>query len=698
MKTRAPALFAVLLLGAAAAGCLWLWLRPPQPLELVAGAPESFPDSTWKPDGKARGLAVEVLEEAARRSGYRLQWVNMDTFPGGCDAAIRQGRVDLCPAVGALPQRKKQFYLSKPWLRGDFCLVSRAEKRVLQEELSPLTTISHVRGPVTNQLVERRLPQVRKIPTKSRVDAVLTMCRGQSDAAVLDAVLFQQLLLTRPPECQGIPLYAEILRGAAVEVGLAGPKYRAAVLNDLRERISDMRADGTLARAIKRWQPLWFGDTELMLQEQESRWQIVALRFGIAGAGVLVLALVLMNRRIASARRAAERAAEAKSEFIAAISHEIRTPLGGVLSTAELMKGCRMDDEARQYVDIILDSGKSLQHLLNDLLDLKKAEAGRLIINARDFPVRPVLQGVVDAFQAAAAIKGITCRMEVDDRVPEVVRGDADRLRQLAWNLMSNAVKFTLQGEVCLRARWRNGLRVEVEDSGLGIAPGVLPRLFQKYVQAGPSATGAFGGTGLGLALCRALVEAIGGKIGVRSQEGVGSLFWFELPWPQGAAPPPARERGENGARPAAPVPKSVLLAEDNPTNRMVIRRFLEKAGCQVDVVENGQQAVEKAASWRYDVIFMDCFMPVLDGYGAARKIRDTPGPNRGVPIVAITAAAMDSDRRKALQAGMNDYITKPVTAEDLLGALHRWAPAAGAPPDEPVGTGAAEPSLKSSA
>jgi signal transduction histidine kinase/CheY-like chemotaxis protein len=688
MKARAPALLAVLLLGAAATGSLWLWLRPAEPVQLIVGAPEIPPDTTWKPEGKVRGLAVDVLEEAARRGGYRLRWVNMDTFPGGCDAAIRQGRVDLCPAVGILPERKRQFHISRPWLRGDFCLVSRAETRVLQEEISPRITISHVNGPVTNQLVKRRLPHVQKIATKSRKDAVVTMCRGQSDAAFLDAVLFQQLLLVRPPECQGIPLYAEVVRGAAVEVGLAGPKYRAAVLDDLRGRIAEMRADRTLARAIKRWQPLWFGDTELMLQEQESRWQIAALRFGIAGAGILVLALVLMNRRIASARRAAERAAEARSEFIAAISHEIRTPLGGVLSTAELMKNCRMDDEARQYVDIILDSGKSLQHLLNDLLDLKKAEAGRLIVNAFDFPVRPVLQGVLDAFRGAATIKGITCRMEVEDSVPEVVRGDASRLRQLVWNLMSNAVKFTMRGEVCLRAKWRNGLRVEVEDTGVGIASSVMPRLFHKYVQAGPSVTGNFGGTGLGLALCKALVEAIGGKIGVQSQEGVGSLFWFELPWPEGAAPPPVAEQDNHGFPLPAPVPKAVLVAEDNPTNRMVIRRFLEKAGCQVDVVENGEQAVQQAATRRYDAIFMDCFMPVLDGYAAARQIRAEPGPSQDVPIVAITAAAMDSDRRKALQAGMNDYITKPLTAEDLLGALHRWAH----PPEDTAGRDAAEP------
>ncbi len=690
MKTRASALLAVLLLGAVATGSLGLWLRPGEPLQLIVGAPEIPPDTTWKPHGQVRGLAVDVLEEAARRAGYRLQWVNMNTFPGGCDAAIPAGKVDLCPAVGVLPERKKQFYISKPWLRGDFCLVSRAEKRILQEEISAQTTISHVHGPVTNQLMERRLPQVQKIPTKTRLDAVLTMCRGQSDAAVLDAVLFQQLLLNRPPECKDMPLYAEVLRGASVEVGLAGPKYRAAVLDELRERIAEMRSDGTLGRAIKRWQPLWFGDTELMLQEQESRWQIATLRFGIAGAGILVLALVLMNRRIAAARRAAERAAEARSEFIAAISHEIRTPLGGVLSTAELMKSCRMDEEARQYVEIILDSGKSLQHLLNDLLDLKKAEAGRLIVNAFDFRIRPVLQGVLDAFQSAAAIKGIACRMEVDDGVPEVVRGDADRLRQLVWNLMSNAVKFTVRGEVCLRAMWRNGLRVEVEDTGIGIASGSVPRLFQKYVQAGPSVTATFGGSGLGLALCKALVEAIGGKIGVQSQEGVGSLFWFELPWAEGSAPPPPLEHGATGSQAAAPVPKSVLLAEDNRTNQMVVRRFLQKAGCQVDVVEDGQQAVEKASTQRYDAIFMDCFMPVLDGYAAARKIRAEPGPSQNAPIIAITAAAMDSDRRKALQAGMNDYITKPVTAEDLLGALHRWARAAGPAPDEPARAGAA--------
>ena len=654
----------------------WALCRHWQVRELIVGAHRAAPDLFWVGDGEVQGMAREVLDEAARRGGYRLKWKKLPPATGGCDAAIREGTVDLCPAVGALPWRIAEFHVTRPWLRNDFCLISNAKKKVVFAQADQSVRLSHVRGPVTILQVDRMLPKVKKVQAGSRIEALRMLCRGESDAAVMDVEVFQSMLYSRPTDCNGVQFYSELLRGGSVDLALAGPKNRASILEDLRGHIDGLVADGTLASQLTRWHPMSLRDTESLYQEQAQLWRTTQIKQGVAAAAFLVLVLLVMNRRISAARKVAERAAAARSEFIANMSHEIRTPLSGVLSTAELLRGCEIDDEAREYVEIIHESGRSLQQLLTDMLDLKKIEAGKLSIEIQDFALRRALQCVIEAFQGSASEKGIGLRLEIDAGVPTFVSGDALRLRQIASNLVGNAVKFTDKGGVTLSVKWTGTLRIEVRDTGIGIAPGVLPLLFGKFVQADSSITRRFGGTGLGLSLCKALVEAMDGRIGVTSLEGEGSEFWFELPW--GEAQPVAEsaksaEIFATGAMAQAPA-RLVLLAEDNRTNQLIVRRFLEKAGCELDVVENGEQAVLQVQRRPYDLVLMDCFMPVMDGYEATRRIRAQGGHSATMPIIALTAAAMESDHQKALRAGMNDFVTKPINSAELLGAVARWS------------------------
>ncbi len=664
-------LFLAVLCTCVAAG-LGLWLNLPSHGSevLTAGADQSPPYTFWGSDGKVRGFAAEIVEEAARRKGYTLKWIKTEVREGGCDAAIRGGRVDLCPAVGRIASRTRDFHISRPFLRNDFCLLSDLRRPVNSESGGDLA-LSLVNGPVTKERAAALFPNARHLLANSRVAAGQALCRGESSATLIETRLLQQILMRRPAGCEGVDFANRILRDAAVELGIAGPRANARILDELRDEIDALRVSGFFGRSVEQWQPLAVGDTELLFREQEARWRISMLWQGAIGAGLLVLILVVLNRRIAAARKVAVQAAAAKSEFIANLSHEIRTPLSGVLSTTELLLEHRMDSDVRRYVEIIRDSGRMLLQLVSDLLDIKKIEAGRLDLETEPCRLSELLAGVVDSFQSQATRQGIGLKLNVAQEVPEFVLCDALRLRQVVCNLVGNALKFTEKGEVVIDAVWRKGLRLEVMDTGIGIAPETAGRLFDKFVQADSSITKRFGGTGLGLALSKAIVEAMGGRIGVESRLGSGSRFWVEVPLAECEAKPEIRLAAEVVS--LAALSRSVLLAEDNKTNQFVARRLLERIGCEVDVVNNGEEAVRRAGQRHYDAVFMDCFMPVLDGYEATRRIRQLGGEEGQVPIIALSAAAMDTERQRALDAGMNDYVTKPVSRDALVRALERW-------------------------
>ena len=641
---------------------------------LIAGADQSPPYIAWNPGGPVKGFAVEIVDEAARRQGYTLRWVKMESGSGGCDAAIRANRVDLCPVVSRLESRLRDYHISRPWLRNDFCLLSDRQKPANWGPADSGQTLSLVNGPVTRQRAAQLFPKMRHLLANSRIGAVQSLCRGESDAALIETRLLQQILMRRPEGCRFTDFESQILPTASVEMGIAGPRANAKLLDELRDEIDSLRVDGFFSRSVEQWQPLAVSDTELLFREQEARWRTSMVRQIAIGVGVLLLILVVLNRRIAAARSVAVQAAAAKSEFIANLSHEIRTPLSGVLSTTELLLEHPLDADARRYVEIIRDSGRMLLQLVSDLLDLKRIEAGRLELNLEPCRLRGLLEGAVDSFRSQAARQGVGLRLSIAPDVPDHLLCDSLRLRQVVFNLLGNAVKFTEHGEIRLEVAWQDGLRLAVIDTGIGIAANSVDQLFGKFVQADSSITKRFGGTGLGLALSKAIVEAMGGRIGVKSQLGIGSEFWIEVPLaPCDAAQPVA---AASVLASLELLSRNVLLAEDNKTNQLIARRMLERIGCEVDVVGNGEEAVLQAGRRHYDAVFMDCFMPVLDGYEATRQIRRISGAGGQVPIIALSAAALDSERQRALDAGMNDYVTKPVSRDALQRALERWTSA----------------------
>ncbi len=374
------------------------------------------------------------------------------------------------------------------------------------------------------------------------------------------------------------------------------------------------------------------------------------------------------------ARDAANAANIAKSQFLANMSHEIRTPLNGVLAMAEVMQRDDLSGVQSERLAIVRQSGEQLLAVLNDILDLSKIEAGKLELIDQDFEIDKVAQSVRDGFAALAQEKGLRFEVEVAPDVAGVWRGDADRLRQILANLVSNAIKFTADGDVVARfeAADAGGLRLSVSDSGIGIPTGKILTLFEKFTQADSSTTRQYGGTGLGLAICRELAQLMGGQISVMSQEGAGSTFIVELPFARGSsegAAEPAAASGGVGERSIR-----VLAAEDNIVNQKVLKAIVEPMDVELAIVGDGRAAIDAWRDGAFDVILMDIQMPVMDGIAAAKAIRTAEAAERRprTPILALTANALVHQVEEYLAAGMDGHVAKPIEISKLYDAMSR--------------------------
>ena len=649
----------------------YAWQHP----EVRIGVDQAAPYQSWVPAHGPVGFTVDVLTAAARKRGVRLKWINC---PEGPQKAIANGKVDMWPLLGVPVARKMGIYLAKPWLQNEYTVIWKRPNGNFDRAAPNWSgkTISVVNLPMSQALAKSYFSHSAFDPTPNRTIAFQHLCAGSADGAFMEVRLIEPMLLERPPGCDGIGLGVAVIPGMTQSMTTVATRAFRTEADELRAEIGVMFLDGRFGTFVDQW--FVFSNiearslVELLQQRNRNRYITVALVVTIA----LVCLLLLAARKARHAERTADRANQLKSSFLANVSHEIRTPMNGVIGMCEVLLTTRLTDEQRECANAMSKSAHLQLLILNDLLDSAKIEAGRLALEPVPFSPEELIQEIHSAFSAGAAQKGLEFGMHFAN-LPPLMLGDPLRIRQIVNNLLSNAIKFTDSGKIEVRAEAgkesdSNGLTITVSDTGVGIPPEVRAKLFEKFIQADQSTTRRFGGTGLGLSICRDLISLMGGSIELESSVGQGATFRVKLPLPVAVAPlesVAADKHVSQRARLNAGLP--VLIAEDNVINQKVASALLKTLGISSEVAGNGVDAVEMYSRREYSAVLMDCHMPQMDGLEAARRIRALN--RRRVPIIALSAGTTLEERQLALNAGMDDFLSKPITLGDLETTLAKW-------------------------
>ncbi|MCX6613564.1 MAG: response regulator, partial [Acidobacteria bacterium] len=515
-------------------------------------------------------------------------------------------------------------------------------------------------------------PKAELIGIDDRTEGLVALCSGGAEFLMIEARPLQWHLLQPPRECLQVNLNVLSLDLPPNELGIGSSLEASVVANVLRDEIDAMVADGSYKVALKDWAYFSIGYLDLIYRENSAQ---RATRVSYTLVVVLLLLLIALCRFVVLTRRsqqAALAADEAKTQFLANMSHEIRTPLNGILGLSEILLRSPLDDEQNKLLKMLRSSGKNLLSIVNDVLDLARVAREQILLQPEVMNLNELIEDSLRPFAVTAREKHLTFGDTGLEQIPDSVLADPVRLRQIIVNLVANAIKFTDEGSVrvCLGYDGSQFL-LSVADTGIGISDAGKEHLFEKFFQADSSISRRFGGTGLGLSIVHELIASMGGTIEVESILGKGSTFKVAIPIQTVQVAPKAAE--EIPVEPRQSSTANILVVEDNMVNQLVVQSLLEMMGYHVALASDG---VEGVAAWKnshFDAILMDSHMPNMDGALATSEIRKQESSARRIPIIALTASAMESEKERCFAAGMDDFLSKPIQAEELNRVLSHW-------------------------